>query len=653
MNSLYFLKLSASNLKKNSPLYLPYIIMNIGIITLYYIMHAIGNNPGLSQMSGGTSLQYLLGFGIVTIGIFSCIFILYTNSFLMKRRKKEIGLYNVLGMEKRHIAKMMLVESVIVLMICLVLGLFSGIILSKLMFLILLKLLGFTGSFVFTISLPSVLNSIILFACILCIALVYNLMHIHLSNPVDLLKGGKVGEKEPKSKWLLTLIGVIALGSGYTIAQMVKAPLQALPVFFIAVVLVMIGTYALFTAGSIVVLKRLKQNKSFYYQSKHFIAISGLIYRMKQNAVGLANICILSTAVLVTLSTTISLYVGLEDALDNQFPHDIILSVHDTSEMRLDEITTQIQTRSETHAVETSDITSYVYTDFVVNAVAGKYIAAEPYFFDSNSMMIHLVSVDDYNTYANTAYALDTDEVIILSMGNSYVSEEITINDTTLNVVAQVDAFSDYKSNQSNWIDGFILFIKGDITLHPLFDGIESDTTTPSRRISFNMDKESLAFVWDVRETLFDKELINSFSSRALAKSDFITIYGGFLFVGLFLGALFLSATVMIIYYKQLSEGYDDKARFEILQNVGMSFKEIKASIKSQILLVFFLPLLTAMLHICFAFNVITKLLAIFNFTNTLLFFICTAITLLIFAAIYFLVYILTAKSYYKIVKSS
>ena len=616
-------------------------------------MHAIGNNPGLSQMSGGTSLQFLLGFGIVTIGIFSCIFILYTNSFLMKRRKKEIGLYNVLGMEKRHIAKMMWVESVIVLIICLSLGLLSGIILSKLMFLILLKLLGFTGAFVFTISLASVLNTVLLFACILCIALIYNLMHIHLSNPIDLLKGGKVGEKEPKSKWLLTLVGVIALGSGYTIAQLVKAPLEALPAFFIAVILVMIGTYALFTAGSIVVLKRLKQNKKFYYQSNHFIAISGLIYRMKQNAVGLANICILSTAVLVTLSTTISLYLGLEDSLNNQFPYDIVLGVQETSETRLDEITSHIQTYAETHAVQIEDYNSYIYTDFVVNPVDGKYVASDPFAYDVNSMMVYLVNVDDYNSYADTSYSLDTDEVLLLSMGDLYASDEITINDTTLQIVEQVHAFSDFKSAQSNWIDGFILFVNGDVTLHPLYDVMAQETTAPTRRIAFNMDRDALAFVWDIRESLIDEELINYFSSRELAKSDFISIYGGFLFVGLFLGTLFLSATVMIIYYKQLSEGYDDKARFEILQNVGMSFKEIKSSIKSQILLVFFLPLLTAMLHICFAFNVITKLLAIFTFTNTLLFFICTATTLLIFAAIYFLVYVLTAKAYYKIVKSA
>lgn len=623
--------------------------MNVGIITLYYILHAIGNNPGLSKMSGGSSLQFLLGFGIVTIGIFSCIFILYTNSFLIKRRKKEIGLYNVLGMEKRHIGKMMFVESIIVLIICLVLGLVSGIILSKLMFLILLKLLGFTGAFVFTLSIPSVINTALLFACILCIALLYNLMHIHLSNPIDLLKGGKVGEKEPKSKWLITIIGVIALGSGYTIAQRVQAPLQALPMFFIAVVLVMIGTYALFTAGSIVVLKRLKQNKSFYYKSNHFIAVSGLIYRMKQNAVGLANICILSTAVLVTLSTTVSLYLGLEDSLNNQYPYDMILSVDDTSEHRFDEITSEIQALSKIHAVTIKSYTSYTYVDFVANATNDQFNTSDPYNYDLNSMIIHLIDIDAYNTLAGTSYTLNQDEVLLLSQGEPYVPNTITIDDLTFTIKEKVASFADFKSNQSNWLKGYVLFVNDAHTIQAL---TQSDDTLTSRRILFNTDSEDLSFVWDVRETLIEKNLINYFSSKELAKSDFLTVYGGFLFIGIFLGTLFLSATVMIIYYKQISEGYDDKARFEILQNVGMSYKEIKSSIKSQILLVFFLPLLTAMLHIGFAFNVITKLLAIFNFTNTLIFFFCTAITLLIFAAIYFYVYVLTAKSYYKIVKS-
>lgn len=620
---------------------------------MYYIMHAIGNNPGLSQMAGGSSLEFLLGFGTVTIGIFSCIFILYTNSFLMKRRKKEIGLYNVLGMEKRHIAKMMLVESIIVFIICLTIGLVSGIILSKLMFLILLKLLGFTGAFVFTLSVKSVINVSILFACVFLLALTYNLMHIHLSNPIDLLKGGKVGEKEPKSKWFLTLIGVISLGSGYTIAQLVKAPLQALPTFFIAVVLVMIGTYALFTAGSIVILKRLKRNKSFYYKSNHFIAISGLIYRMKQNAVGLANICILSTAVLVTLSTTVSLYVGLEDSLSNQYPYDIIIGVNETSETRLDSIKSEIQTLSSTHNIEIEDFSSYIYTDFVAEEIEGKYVASDPYNYTVNSSVIYLVNISDYNAYAGTDYTLDANDVVLLSLGDPYAAQDISINDITFNITQNVDAFYDYSSGNTNWLKGFILFVNDVETIQALLDSVDPEAAQASRSISFNMPDDDVSYIWDLRETLFEKDIINAFRSKELSKSDFITIYGGFLFVGLFLGALFLSATVMIIYYKQISEGYDDKARFEIMQKVGMSFKEIKGSIKSQILLVFFLPLLTAMLHICFAFNVITKLLAIFTFTNTFLFFICTVITLLVFAAIYFLVYILTAKSYYKIVKSA
>ncbi|GAB6108448.1 FtsX-like permease family protein [Fusibacter bizertensis] len=655
MNKTFYIKLAFSNLRKNARLFAPYILMNIGIITMFYIMHAIASNEGLKSMPGSSSLKIMLGFGTYVIAIFSAIFMFYTNSFLIKRRKKEIGLYSILGMGKRHIGVMLLLEAIFIAVICISIGLVSGIVLSKLMFLILLKILSFSVAFNFSISMASVSLTVIYFSTIFLVTLVYNLGHIHLSNPIQLLKGSSVGEKEPKTKWIMTLIGLISLGSGYILALTVKAPLQALFIFFIAVILVMIGTYFLFIAGSIAALKLLKKNKSFYYKSKHFTSISGMIYRMKQNAVGLANICILSTAVLVTLSTTVSLYVGMEDVLGTQFPYDIEINNYETNDTIISDLNKSVDLHAEKNNVTIIDRFGYRLKSFAADK-DNTNLSRTTQFEDSDkNVFTTLVTVQDYNQMTGESIALEDDQILIFSNLENYGFDQISINQHTFNIVKELDTFAGMKKATQSLATNYYIVVKDLSVMDSITSTFPEDADTRLKySLTFNTtgDSDNLnAFNLALVNEIKNGDSNTYVQSKLLNKSDFFSIYGGFFFIGIFLGALFLMATVMIIYYKQVSEGYDDKVRFEIMQKVGMSIAEIKRTIKTQIVMVFFLPLLFAIIHIAFAFNVITKLLFIFSFTNVPLFIVCTLGTIFTFGLIYLLVYLLTARAYYRIIK--
>lgn len=651
MNKGFFTKLAITNIKNNLKLFMPYILMNIGIITLFFIMNAISQNPGLMEMSGGRDLKLILVFGNYVIGIFSLVFIFYTNSFLAKRRKKEIGLYNILGMGKKHLGIMMFIETIFIAVLCLVAGILSGVVLSKLMFLVMLKIIAFSVPIAFTITIGTITLTITFFSAVFIVTLFYNLAHIHLSNPIELLKGSQVGEREPKTKWFMTLIGLVTLGAGYYLAQSVEAPLQAMQVFFIAVVLVMIGTYLLFTTGSITALKGLKKNKTFYYQSKNFISVSGMIYRMKQNAIGLSNICILSTAVLVTLSTTFSLYVGLEDVLKERYPQDVIITAYDFEQTNRDAIDLIVDETSKKYDVTLEDLKSYTSISLFISKEKDAFNVSNDY-MNELGYMFTLVSVADYNAMYGDNRSLEEDEILLYTASENYGFTELKLNGDTFKVVDELDTFADIKKKKNAIVNEYYLIVKDAEAFYSKYENFENDTMSFIYQFNLPNDFENqYAFETDLEASVNRNLTAAHMESRLLSKQGFFQLYGGMFFIGIFLGTLFLMATVMIIYYKQVSEGYDDKSRFEIMQKVGMSVPEIKRSIKAQIIMVFFLPLLFAMIHIGFAFKVITKLLAVFNFYNIPLFFLCTVGTIFTFAIIYMVVYFFTAKAYYKIVK--
>lgn len=626
---------------------------------MFYMMHFMSGNPGLKKMSGGDSLIAILNLGNIVIGIFSVIFLFYTNSFLIKRRKKEFGLFNILGMEKKHISKVIVWETIFVTVCSLVVGLASGMIIGKLMFLLLTNILHFDVPLTYFVSTKSIGITLILFLGIFVLTLLNNLRHIHLAKPIELLRGGQVGEKEPKTKWVLVIIGVAALASGYYIALVTESPLTAINKFFLAVLLVIIGTYALFTAGTIALLKIMRKNKGFYYQTKHFISVSGMIYRMKQNAVGLANICILSTMVLVMLSTTVSLYIGMEDLLKNRYPKEIEVSANNISEEQAQVIEKIIQEEAEKNQIEIIDPVRYRSADFPAIREGNTFITDHTTMESNmNISMIKLIPLDEFNQLQKKSATLKDNEVLVYTLGEEPVEDTITIEGKEFQIKSQLKdlSFTGDASAMISLIDSYIVVVKDEETIKSLYP-VEELEQIEWKDLSYfsgfdakGSAENEIALTKALSQKLKQASIDGYAEGREQSKESFYSIYGGLFFLGLFLGALFIMATVLIMYYKQISEGYDDKERFAIMQKVGLSKEEIKKSIKSQVLVVFFLPLVAAVIHIAFAFKVITKLLALLNLTNVGLFVICTAATIFIFALFYALVYILTAREYYKIV---
>ncbi|WP_312373182.1 ABC transporter permease, partial [Lachnoclostridium sp.] len=648
MNSSLYAKLAATNIRKNAKNYVPYILTCLITIMMFYMMCFLANNSALRTMSGGGSLTVILGLGTIVIGIFAVIFLFYTNSFLIKRRKKEIGLYNILGMEKKHIAKVLAFENLYVAILSITLGLSFGILLSKLMVLALGKMLNFKISFGFEISGIAVVTTLILFVAIFTLLLLNNLRQIHLANPIELLRGKQVGEKEPRTKWLLALIGFACLSGGYYISVTTKSPLQAIGLFFVAVILVIIGTYSLFTAGSIAVLKILRKNKGYYYKANHFISVSGMIYRMKQNAVGLANICILSTMVLVMVSTTVSLYIGMEDSLKSMYPKDIQVTGHDISEEDSRKLTEVINEITNSHQVEQKDMISYRFMSQMVKNQGNQFLKNDSDANYNSGALLYMIPLSDYNKLLGESKTLNSDEVFIEYTKSKLTEDMIAFGNENYHIkeiseVAKNDIFT-----SEDLVDTFYIILPDmdafekinkelgaveDINRIPFYYGFDIDAPK-EKHLEIYESIQELRAQEDVE--LYQNIYVRSAES---VRNEFLFLYGGLFFLGIFLGTLFLMATVLIMYYKQISEGNDDRERFEIMQKVGMSQEEVKKTIHSQVLMVFFLPIIAAAIHIAFAFNVITKLLVVFNLTNIALFATCTLVTLGVFIIFYAVVY--------------
>lgn len=663
MSSSIYSRLAVTNLKNNSKTYVPYIFTSVLTVMMFYIMDALARNEGI----GNKSLELVLSYARGVIIVFAVIFLFYTNSFLIKRRKREIGVYNILGMGKRHIARMLLVETLITAAAGIGLGLIFGIVFSKLMYLALLKLLHFDVGLEFAVSLPSVVDSLILFAVIFLLTLCYNLMQIRLANPVELLHGSSQGEKEPKTKILLAIIGFGLVGAGYTIALTTDSPLEAISAFFIAVICVILGTYALFIAGSIALLKALRKKKSFYYQAKHFTSVSGMIYRMKQNAVGLANICILSTMVLVMISTTLSLYAGMDDILRFRFPTEYGLRLYQTTPEAEEQAEQIISEELKNHHVSIDPDTELVYHQGSVAVVMNADGFELKETGDSSTSQIrelYMLPEADYNSIEGENVNLDSDEVLVYSTGEDWEKDDVQVGSKTYQVAGTVDDLKLEPKNRSRVTDAYYLIMAdeseiGDI-LKEAWAGSDMSPEWVAQqsaveywhRFDLEGEKEDCSAAEEAMTERLTGEVPGAFcESRQQSRENFYGLYGSLFFIGIYLGALFLMATVLIIYYKQISEGYDDKERFQIMQKVGMDQKEVRRTIRSQVLTVFFLPLLMAVLHVAVAFQVVKKLLVTLNFTNTPLFFACTVITVAVFAAFYAAVYGVTAREYYKIVK--
>lgn len=669
MNKFFYGKLAFGNLRKNGRLYLPYILAAVGIGAMYYIMVALTGDKGIEKMPGGGDLKMIMGLGCVVIMIFAVIFLFYTNSFLMKRRKKEFSLFHILGMEKKHIGKMMFWETCMVGSLSIAGGLAGGILLYKLVVLALLRITGLDVPFGFTVSGAGIANVAVCFAIVFAMTLVYNLFQVRKANAIELLHSANHGEKEPRTRWILALLGMAALGIGYWIAIVTEDPVSTLLLFFVAVLLVVFGTYFLFTAGSIAVLKMMRKNTKYFYRTKHFISVSGMIYRMKQNAVGLANICILSTMVLVMVSGTVALYAGVEDIINNRYPKDFALTEYGVrSEEEKEALKEMFQQSLEENGLAVED--SVEYTSLAVTVWKSKEVLriekpgamATP---EGEISILEMITLDEYNRQENQQKELAEDEIFVSVRQGDENEQAYSINGRNFRIKEYLKDF-DMEGLDGNVIyDGYFVVVK-DIQVLEELNEMQREiygSSASSRDYHMYADvsgtDEQLKNCAVRLEELVDgynqgraeeEHLAVRFAVKEEQREGFMIFCGGFLFLGIFLGFVFLMATVLIIYYKQISEGYEDKERFEIMQKVGMSPREVKAAIHSQILKVFFLPLVMACVHLTMAFPMMNRLLLLFNMKNPGLFAACTVSVVGIFAVIYGIVFGITARAYYRIV---
>lgn len=641
MNNFIYEKLAVTNLKNNRKTYVPYIFTGVLTVMMFYIIDALSRGKGITQNTLKICLQYATG----VIIVFAVIFLFYTNSFLIKRRKKEIGVYNILGMGKRHIARMMAVETILTAGISILGGLVFGIIFGKLMYLLLLKILHNSVDMQFSVNGTAIVQTVILFAGIFLLTYLYNILQIQLVNPVELLHGGNQGEKEPKSRWLLVIVGVAALGNGYWIALTTEAPLEALLKFFVAVVCVIIGTYALFIAGSIVVLKILRKNKAYYYNPKHFTSVSGMIYRMKQNGAGLANICVLSTMVLVMVSTTVSLYAGMEDILDSRFPRDVSIVCNEADTNNEETLQRLIKEQCEKAGVKITDRVRYRYGSMNAVLKGNNLEKVEQYYPDNHFYYVEMITQEEYNRIEKQNVSLKEQEILTYTTNGKCGKKQINIAGQNYQVKKELSEMtSQPKSTAEMYKTLYIVFANAE-----QIERIESFSYADKFNLKGDDGKQKETLE-QIQNEFYEKFPDGTMESRMLSRSSFYELYGGLFFIGIYLGSMFIMATVLIIYYKQISEGYDDRERYQIMQKVGMSKKEVKRSIRSQVLSVFFLPLVVAAIHVAVAFKVMTKILGVLNLTNVSLFAVCTIITIAVFAVFYIIVYSITAKEYYRIV---
>ena len=669
MRKGFYWKLAAGNIRKNRKIYYPYLLTAILTAMMLYVISSLSSNQSL----GSGSLLITLQLGKLVTTLFAVIFLFYTNSFLMKRRKKEFGLLNILGMGKKHIGLVIFCETLILLLISLAVGIGLGILFDKLMFLLLMKLLG-TGvsELSFQILSGVIVSTALIISAVFLLILLNSIRQIQLANPIELLRGGEVGEREPKANWVLALLGLIFLGAGYYISIAVTDAVTSILLFFVAVVCVILGTYLLFTAGSVTLLKLLRKNKRFYYgKPAHFINVSGMISRMKQNAVGLANMAILSTMVLVMIFSTFSLWFGMDDTLRSHCPTQMVFEIVDfKSETPLNRETVvnclNQAVREEKAAI--ADEMDY-YTISFAGYKQGNVYLTNP---DAENLsdlatdglsMLRLMAADDFARLTGEQADLTEDEMWLVDGSFPHSEDDMFLFDRHYRITRRFAADDVFIPSDSLYIYPVRwLIVKDRAVLDQIIQAqltaYGRNASNPALCLFVNLttsDNETIqrCFHHIIEKLLTEAEGTITFhrtENQVTLRQELSELYGGLMFVGLFLGSLFIMAMILIIYYKQISEGYEDRERFRIMRQVGLSKAEIRRCIHSQILMVFFLPLLTALIHTCFSFPSVTHMFAALSMQNIPLMLRCMGISFVVFALLYAVVYLLTAREYEKIV---
>ena len=674
MKAGFYPKIAWDGIRKNKRLYIPYILTGCVMVMMYYILSFMIESPALAQMPGGSVLMSLLPMGCGVIAVFSVLFLFYTNSFLIKQRYREFGLYNILGMDKRNISKVMVWETLFVALFAIGSGLVAGVILSKAAELVLLNLLNMDVTYTFSIGVKSMRDTPLIYFGIYLLLLFNSLIKVGRSKPLELMQSSKVGERIPKRNWIYAVVGIIALGAAYYLAVSIEEPLAALANFFVAVILVIIGTYLIFISGSVVFCKLLQKNKRYYYKANHFVSVSSMVYRMKRNGAGLASICILLTMVLVMISSTTSLYFGEEDSVKNRCPNDVnIRTTFDNIDGISNENLTMLREMIRSQGGEDADLTGVracevpgLITQDGITIDVDSHIdfSASTY---NNVGYLSVISIDDYNNIMGTKESLADDECLVycnrlpfewdtftMQHGDTYkVKEQLgdfptdgdseaLIIPTVYLVVNDIYAFSEPIKDMKN--------NNGDPMM--MFDwrcGFDVDTREEEREVTEKIKERFRTLDMENDETIYSYDI----RSREAMRESFYDLYGSLFFLGIMLSIVFLLAAVLIIYYKQISEGYEDHGRFEIMQKVGMTKRDIRKSINSQMLTVFFMPLVFAGIHLAFALPFLLKIFLMFGMDNAILgIFVCLG-CFLIFGLFYALVYKITSSSYYTIVSGA
>ena len=645
--------MATSNLKKNHSLYLPYALTTIMVTMILYITHALSAMPELSTLRGGGAIAQTLGFGVIVVQLVALLTILYANAFVTKNRLKEYGLYSILGLDRKNIQLLSFIELLLFSVVSVGLGIVLGIVFHRFSFAVLLKLIRIPIGIEYSMQLGSVGFVLISMAFIFGVVFFLNATKMYMSRPLEMLSEKKKGETKGRFILLRALIGAGLLGGAYYMSQTIEAPVAALYSFFVAVLLVILATYILFDAGSIVLLSLLQKNKKLFYQPTNFISISNLKFRMRKNAAGLASICILSTMVLVTLATTVALQTGTADLLKKSYPTDYSATafVEDTSTIR--QLSEQVSKMKAQSKGTVSNEMNYLSVLRAAKSMEGGVDIEGVYPGDSPAAFITFLSADDYNRIFGTNFQLGDNEVVLgLVKGNDKNVSAIRVNGQLTLQVKEMMSTSDFKEKlpQLPYVaDNVYVAVVKDPT--KMIDGKlgrgfyyalwNTSTDTSAKTEEF----EAYA---NVIEASNDDSI--TVGSREDAAKDIYGFMGSLLFVGALLSVAFFIGAVLVIYYKQISEGYEDRDRFVILQKLGIDQKTIKKSINRQVLIVFFLPLVTAFIHTAFAFKMYRKIIQLFGVDGNVTLN-ATIVIGAIFVVVYLIVYQITSRSYYKIIK--
>ena len=680
MKTGFYPRLAASGIRKNKRMFVPYILTCTGMVMMFYIVMFLAVTDAIDAQMGRDTIRSMFALGSWVIAIFSAIFLFYTNAFLIRRRKKEFGLYNILGMGKRNIARVLFWETLMIALLSTGAGLFAGILFSKLAELGLVYILRGGVAYDFAVPMVAVIRTVQVFGVIFVLLLLNAIRQVRFASAIDLMRSESAGEKPPKGNWLIGGIGLVILAAAYYISVTIPDPVTALVLFFVAVVMVIIATYMIMIAGSVFFCRLLQKKKSYYYRPNHFVSVSSMVYRMKRNGAGLASICILSTMVLVMMASTTCLYFGEESAIRGRYPREINMRFHLMDESFTGETAANLKAYTDAQLAGRYGVTprnGYCYRGATVSGlVTGATVeldASHAGSFGVNTFSdvytFCFVPLADYNALMGASETLAPGEALVYTEGREYTEDTISFSGgNTFRIKKQLTEFVPDGEASATIASRMVLVVPdvweavtGIIDLAVYNTGARMisllwiynfDTGLPAQgQVELYNGLYEIFNGGDTRERF--GYVTCRYSGQEFERQDFYALFGALFYIGIILSIVFILAAVLIIYYKQISEGYEDQSRFEIMQKVGMTKREIRTSINSQLLTVFFLPLIFAAMHLAFAFPIIRKLLLAFNLNNVPLFAATTGISFAAFALFYMVVYRITSNAYFHIVSSA